>query len=306
MLNKKFIKVSACMLGLAMALSTGTLSAFAEGSDSSENTSEAEETDTKKTESNAEKITDGESNRMPDIEAQDLSLTVHFLKHNDDGAAVGISGATFAAYKVADLTVDGGSANYVVADPYKAHAVYDKDKRDVTFDGMTVDESQDFAFECAKDENQPVSLNVTNSTGDVSFAMTDPGMYMIEEIRAEGDADKYELVSPFLVSVPFPEDGTWLYAAEAYPKTDVKAKPAEETAPPQNPHNANDNQKNTEAEDTGVASHAAEYTIVLLIAAGCAVAVYAAKKKSEKSEKADDSGKDDADKPDNGGTDSNQ
>ena len=299
MLNKKFIKASACMLGLAMALSTGTLSAFAEDAGSSEKTSETE-TDTEKTESNTDKADDGESNRMPAIEAQDLSLTVHFQKHNDDGTAVGISGATFAAYKVADLAVDGGSANYTVIDPYKAHAVYDKDKRDVTFDDMTTEESQEFALECAKGVNQPVSLNVTNSAGDVSFSMTDPGMYMIEEIRTEGDADKYELVSPFLVSVPFPEDGAWLYAAKAYPKTEVKEKSAEKTAPP---HNANDNQKNTEAEDTGVASHAAEYTIVLLAAAGCAVVIYMAKKKSEKT---DDSGKDDADKPNDGGTDGNQ
>ena len=54
-----------------------------------------------------------------------------------------------------------------------------------------------------------------NTTGMVTIDKLSPGLYLIENKTAP---EGYNTIMPFLVSVPFEVDGTWIYDVDASPK----------------------------------------------------------------------------------------
>ena len=169
-----------------------------------------------------------ESNRMPEIdENQELSLTVNFGVDKENTAGrKGIDGAEFTIYKIADLQVHGGSADYTMKKEYQHHAIYEDD-REVTFNGMSAKESAKLASELAKEVKDDGVKLTTNADGNATFKLNkgDAGMYLIVETSKTGTADKYETVSPFLISAPLAFDGTWTYDVVVQPKTAPKLIP---------------------------------------------------------------------------------
>lgn len=159
------------------------------------------------------------------------TLTIEFGVDADDGSRIGIAGGTFTIYKAADLAEDGGGgAYYTVVEPYTALAVYDGG-RDVTFtDEMTVTESQETAAAFAEIAETAAGEAVTDSSGQCTFTVTEPGMYLVVETDRAEEAAGYETVAPFFVSVPMAqqdEQGNygWLTDVTALPKTEVTAVP---------------------------------------------------------------------------------
>lgn len=173
-------------------------------------------------------------NGMPDIDPnQPLVLTIDFGKENDQGVRYGISGATFAVYKAASLTVENGNTVYTVASPYQSLAVYENGE-DVTFHDMSSTAYLELAESFAAIDSEPLAEGVTDSNGKAVLTVTEPGIYLVEETGAEGAAADYKLTDPTFVALPQKANLSWLYTMTVYPKTTAKTSvptPTPETTP---------------------------------------------------------------------------
>ena len=163
------------------------------------------------------------SNKMPDIDDNELNLTIHFYVQNI-GVDVPISGAEVAIYKVAQLECHGGSAEYALLPKYSQLRIYENGK-DVTFDGMSVSAADAISKNLAELVEEPDFTGVTDSSGDCVFDNIPRGMYLVRELSAKGDAEKYELISPYIISVPLgvqdPDGNSWEYDILSQPKTKI-------------------------------------------------------------------------------------
>lgn len=151
-----------------------------------------------------------ESDRMPPLPETTNRLTVLYQK--SDGR-IRLDGAHVNVYKVADVKNEGGSVNYVLADPYK--------KTGVDFEGMDASESLKAAKDLSEIRNDPDGSAVTSSSGTAVFSDLPSGMYLVTESDASGTAARYEKFDPFLVSLPEAVSGKWKTEVTAEPKTDT-------------------------------------------------------------------------------------
>lgn len=163
-------------------------------------------------------------NSVPDIDDQSKSLTVYFFIQKT-GVDTPIPGAEIGIYKIADLQVEGGSANYTVLDEY-ASLKKVEDERDVTFDGLSFSDSTKLAKQFAELVKEPEETALTNDKGICKFYNMQQGMYLVCELSVTGEAEQYELFEPYMISVPLAvenNDGEneWLYEVLSEPKTKV-------------------------------------------------------------------------------------
>ena len=174
-----------------------------------------------------------DANRMPDINDQAKELTVYFYVQKM-GVDTPISGAEIAIYKIADLDVIGGSANYTVVEQYqtlqkKEHGI------DVTFNGLRGSDVTQVASDFNAIVKTADQTGVTNDQGICVFSNLEQGMYLVKEISATQDALKYEFFAPYIISVPLADtlgnENQWLYKVLSEPKTVVKEK--EESSTPE-------------------------------------------------------------------------
>ena len=169
-----------------------------------------------------------DNNLVPDIdENQNKSLTVYFYVQKL-GVDTAIEGAEIGIYKIADLESENGSANYTVSETYFSLAKIENDK-DTTFEGISFSESVELAKKFANiaETLSPVATGVTDSNGVYQFDNLEKGMYLVRELSASGDAKKYQLFEPYMVSVPLAvsvsEVNEWQYDVLSEPKTKVSS-----------------------------------------------------------------------------------
>ena len=169
-----------------------------------------------------------DSNLVPDIDtSQTKSLTVYFYVEKL-GVPTPIDGAEIGIYKIADLKAENGSANYTVSEAYSSLAKTDKN-RDVTFEGISFGESVELAkkFADIAETLSPIATGVTDSNGVYQFNDLEQGMYLVRELSASGEAKKYQLFEPYMVSVPLAvsvnEVNEWQYDVLSEPKTKVSS-----------------------------------------------------------------------------------
>jgi len=160
-------------------------------------------------------------NFMPDIEDKEVELSIHFyIQHI--GVEVPIPGAEMAVYKIADVSCQGGSAEYSLLQPYHSLRKM-QGTRDVTFDGMTATQSAAFSLKVSKLVKQYDQTAVTGVDGICVFRGLSQGMYLVKEIGKQGDAAKYETISPYIISLPLGFKSTsgnyWKYDVLSEPKT---------------------------------------------------------------------------------------
>lgn len=157
---------------------------------------------------------------------QDASLTVAFEK---EGSNVKIDGASISVYKVADLDFVQNQAQYTLVPEYESFREIDDKWNDVTFDGMTAEESNALAKEMAKTATKAVSSGVTDENGLFNVGNLPAGMYLVGQTGKSGTAEEYKAFDPFLVSVPLydKESQMWVRDVTAQPKTTVEKMPEE-------------------------------------------------------------------------------
>jgi len=171
-----------------------------------------------------------ESDRMPDIDNIKKSLTIDFYVQNNE-KEVPISGAEISIYKVADLTCENGSAEYTLLSQYESLRKC-ADGRDVTFDGMTVSESTELSKKLAVLVTDAYAVGITDIAGEYTFKDLSQGMYLVIESNAYDEAAEYEIIAPYLVSVPLAvkdnNGNYWKNDVISQPKTKIEAKSTDE------------------------------------------------------------------------------
>lgn len=195
------------------------------------------------------------SNFLVLAEQQENTATIQFSEKDSETATVtNIPDATFAVYKVADITYNGNaaSATYTLVNEYK--------ETEINFDGMTAEKSNEAAEKIFALANKldPVATGKTSGDGQVTFENLPDGMYLVAETKAEGEASKYELAKPFLVSLPLYTNGEWKHNVTISPKSEVKKIPNEKPVVP-----PSEKPKEKPKADTGISTNS---SILMLLA----------------------------------------
>lgn len=160
---------------------------------------------------------DGEVQELPEISEEPKSLTIIYQYKGN-----GIEGVRIAIYRVADVTVTRGRVDYYLTE---AFADYPADWPEMSVeDSIVYAKSIDVANKAADQKG------TTDAEGKIVFEDLTPGMYLIVQTEAAGEAAAYEKTDPYLLAVPMAEDGVWVDQVAAYPKTELK--PAPETPTP--------------------------------------------------------------------------
>ena len=171
-----------------------------------------------------------QDDRMPQIEENTKSLKIEFYIEKS-GIKTPIQGAEISIYRVSNVEVQGGSAEYTLLDKYSQLRKLE-DGREITFNTTEVSQSQELAQQLAQIVGDPEFTATTNIQGECEFSDLEQGMYLVKEENAKMDAEKYEKFVPYLISVPLAEkadDGNfWIYSVTSVPKTTVKELPTEQ------------------------------------------------------------------------------
>lgn len=169
---------------------------------------------------------------LPADAGYSLTLSLNEKSSGPNGTKeIPISGAELTAMKVADLSVTDGFANYSSIPAFAALSV--------EYNGMTTNQSNKVAASMSKmiadspadfapEKGITTMKGVTDASGKVKFSgdTLTPGMYLIRETNRTGKALDYEIIKPYLVSVPEYCAGEWIAAVEAEPKMEpVKVPP---------------------------------------------------------------------------------
>ncbi len=155
---------------------------------------------------------DGDVQEMPPLSEAEKTLTVIYRYQGD-----GIEGVGLKLYQLADVTVTRGRVDYVMTD---AFAGYPAD-----WEEMTVRDSIVYAKTINVNHKPVAASGVTDADGRAVFGNLAPGMYLVVQTDAAGEAGRYEKTAPYLLAVPQAVDGAWVDAVTAYPKTELLKKP---------------------------------------------------------------------------------
>lgn len=153
--------------------------------------------------------------QMPDLREEEGTLTIE-TKYTDEDNVTNISGTELAIFKVADLTVTNGNAQYTLTEDFK--------DVDVDFNGMTAEDSIMAAnlFYAEVIEKNMEGTKTVSEDGYAPFGKVSHGMYLVIQTGAKGQAEDYEGLDPYLVMAPQPmvEMGTndWEYDVVSIPK----------------------------------------------------------------------------------------
>ena len=121
-----------------------------------------------------------------------------------------VSGGTLALYRVGDVHEDDGNYSFVPVKGLEA-----LDYSDI--------QSPDLAKAAAKavEEKKIAAVKTVTigSSGTAEFSDLALGLYLVAQKTA---ASGYKMTASFLVSVPYLEDGAYVYNVKADPKTDLE------------------------------------------------------------------------------------
>lgn len=139
-----------------------------------------------------------------------------------DGAAV--TGGTFASYQVGQMQEQDGSCFFV-----KTPAME-------TFSGSYSEIGSAALAErvalFVKEHSIPACATADNTEGRAVFNNLEPGLYLIVQTEA---SDGYELLNPFLVSLPVYEDDRYVYEVTAEGKCEPRPDNPKDPSRPDSP-----------------------------------------------------------------------
>lgn len=150
------------------------------------------------------------------MDVDDASITVTML-YNDTPVA----GGTLTLYKAGEVQQNNGDYSFILA-------------KDFLDSGLALTDLSDPALakglaDYAKGKGlSPLASKTIGSDGKAVFSDLGVGLYLVVQTKA---ASGYELVAPFLISVPMYEDGEYSYAVDAAPKFSLSKKPVHEKPP---------------------------------------------------------------------------
>lgn len=122
-----------------------------------------------------------------------------------------VSGAVFSAYAVANAKLSGNGVSFELTDAFTA---FGSDVNDID----TSSELNELA-EYAKKNNVSAIEKTTDESGNIVFDNLKLATYLIVQT---GKTPGYSKCDPFLVAIPFYENGNWVYNADASPKAELQ------------------------------------------------------------------------------------
>ncbi|MCD8354148.1 MAG: hypothetical protein LUC47_07555 [Clostridiales bacterium] len=145
------------------------------------------------------------------------SITVE-LEDNDGNT---ITDGTLTLYQVALLEQDNGDMVYTFSEAF-ANCGLSLD------DVSTESSSLASALSAYVTANSISGTSIKNTNGTVVFDGLELGLYLVVQTT---QSDGYYTMNPFVVSVPYDENGAWAYAVNASPKVGVLTPEPEEETP---------------------------------------------------------------------------
>ncbi len=135
-----------------------------------------------------------------------------------------ISGGTLTLYRVAEVAEEDGN--------YFFRAVGDFADCGESFD--TLEDAADMALRLVSlaDNAKEVSTKPIGDDGSVTFENLELGLYLVVQYQA---APGYARLAPFLVSLPYMENGKYEYDLKASPKPGLDQEPEPTTEPSTDP-----------------------------------------------------------------------
>ncbi len=154
-------------------------------------------------------------------------ITVTMQTEDENGTLKTISGGTMAIYKVADVYGVGGTEStgggyyFRLTDNFKDSGVELEGKTDDDLSGKWSEYAEKLADFADENSVKPDETKSIGADGTAVFGNLSAGLYLLVQTEP---AEGYSSVNPFLVSMPYYEDGVYKTSVETYPKTG----PAEE------------------------------------------------------------------------------
>lgn len=135
-----------------------------------------------------------------------------------------VAGGTLTVYRVGAVSGTAGSYAFELTGKFENCGISITDIQSSELAGKLADYVA---------ENGVVGLTKElDEQGMLTFTNLKPGLYLLIQNRA---ASGFEKVSPFLVTVPITENGTYIYDVDASPKTEVKQVEEETETPSAKP-----------------------------------------------------------------------
>lgn len=133
-----------------------------------------------------------------------------------------VAGGTLTIYRVADVVSDDGDYLFRYTRPFAECSI-----------PVTELETARLPEELAKiaeDKGLRGTTVTVDARGNATFSDLEIGLYLVVQKEA---ASGYRKIKPFLVSVPYNEDGHYIYDVDTAPKNipEPEVKPTETTAP---------------------------------------------------------------------------
>lgn len=134
-----------------------------------------------------------------------------------------VPGGTLTLYRVGDIHEEDGNYSFVPSASFTGCV-------DVFDDIQSPALAQKLA-DYAKENKIPCRTLDINERGKITFNV-EPGLYLLVQEKA---AEGYLPASPFLVSVPMNEDGSYIYDVDASPKVELEEAPLPTPTPTPKP-----------------------------------------------------------------------
>lgn len=139
------------------------------------------------------------------------SITINLDDVKQGDSVTNKAGVSVSIYQVASISHDGVNISFDIVSSLESTGV---DVNDITTSDKNLNAAKKLTTVI---DNSGISAvtKKTDSNGKVSFTNLAQGMYLVEE----KDSASYGMFSPFLVAIPYMEDGqNWIYDVETYTK----------------------------------------------------------------------------------------
>lgn len=156
------------------------------------------------------------------LEVVDLSRTGSIkVSLYDSETSEAVGGGTLTLYRVAKVQKDNANLSFVYTNGFEDCGVELGDLSEGELAGRLAEKI------AATAESTTVEIS---DLGVAEFGDLEVGLYLVVQTTA---AENYNVISPFLVSVPIQENGSYVYDVDALPKVGTAAKKTPE--PPDTP-----------------------------------------------------------------------
>lgn len=151
---------------------------------------------------------------VPDLTKEGaISITMKY-----QGKAV--SGGMLTLYRVGDVHEEDGNYDFILNSDFAGSGV--------ALSALSSAELPDTLAQYAEKQKLPGITQDIGSDGKVSFQNVSPGLYLIVQNKA---AEGYNKAESFLVSLPYMENGSYVYNVDASPKVELEKEPAKPVTP---------------------------------------------------------------------------